>query len=156
MQFWGMRHGAAAYVDEQLQVLPLGPRLGRNQQQEWFRLRSGRAVKMLPRFGDRAIGWRCQPPRALEFLHFFRLKAKSASDNRDGLLSPLLPAITPNHYCKFKTSKSQRMTEYDIPRISRGKKDHDPKMIGLWKVGRTIGKGSSGSLVIRHSSLFNR
>lgn len=28
----------------------------------------------------------------------------------------------------------------------RHKKDDDPKMIGLWKVGRTIGKGSSGAL----------
>ena len=25
------------------------------------------------------------------------------------------------------------------------KRDGDPKMIGLWKVGRTIGKGSSGA-----------
>lgn len=28
------------------------------------------------------------------------------------------------------------------PRLS--KREGDPKMIGLWKVGRTIGKGSSG------------
>lgn len=26
----------------------------------------------------------------------------------------------------------------------RGKKEDDPKMIGLWKIGRTIGKGSCG------------
>ncbi|TCD67958.1 hypothetical protein EIP91_011759 [Steccherinum ochraceum] len=38
------------------------------------------------------------------------------------------------------------MTESDIPRIPRrGKRDDDPKMIGLWKIGRTIGKGSSGA-----------
>ncbi|PSR72834.1 hypothetical protein PHLCEN_2v11331 [Hermanssonia centrifuga] len=35
-----------------------------------------------------------------------------------------------------------------IPRIPRrSKKDDDPKMIGLWKIGRTIGKGSSGTWV---------
>lgn len=30
-------------------------------------------------------------------------------------------------------------------RVSRrARKENDPKMIGLWKIGRTIGKGSSG------------
>ncbi|KAH8104005.1 kinase-like domain-containing protein [Cristinia sonorae] len=40
-----------------------------------------------------------------------------------------------------------------MPRIPRrGKKDDDPKMIGLWKIGRTIGKGSSGRVrIARHS-----
>ncbi|PCH44190.1 Pkinase-domain-containing protein [Wolfiporia cocos MD-104 SS10] len=34
----------------------------------------------------------------------------------------------------------------------RGKKGDDPKMIGLWKVGRTIGKGSSGRVrIARHT-----
>ena len=28
----------------------------------------------------------------------------------------------------------------------RSKRDGDPKMIGLWKVGRTIGKGNSDSI----------
>lgn len=33
----------------------------------------------------------------------------------------------------------------DYPRHSRlDRGDVDPKMIGLWKVGRTIGTGSSG------------
>ncbi|KAF8840829.1 Pkinase-domain-containing protein [Paxillus ammoniavirescens] len=37
-----------------------------------------------------------------------------------------------------------------LPRKNRG--DDDPKMIGLWKVGRTIGKGSSGGVrIARHS-----
>ncbi|KZT10095.1 Pkinase-domain-containing protein [Laetiporus sulphureus 93-53] len=37
-----------------------------------------------------------------------------------------------------------------IPR--RNRKDDDPKMIGLWKVGRTIGKGSSGRVrIARHT-----
>ncbi|KIJ20669.1 hypothetical protein PAXINDRAFT_174169 [Paxillus involutus ATCC 200175] len=37
-----------------------------------------------------------------------------------------------------------------LPRKNRG--DDDPKMIGLWKVGRTIGKGSSGRVrIARHS-----
>ncbi|KIK99345.1 hypothetical protein PAXRUDRAFT_132278 [Paxillus rubicundulus Ve08.2h10] len=37
-----------------------------------------------------------------------------------------------------------------LPRKNRG--DDDPKMIGLWKVGRTIGKGSSGVVrIARHS-----
>lgn len=33
----------------------------------------------------------------------------------------------------------------ESPRLSRlDRGEDDPKMIGLWKVGRTIGKGSSG------------
>ncbi|KAI0352375.1 Pkinase-domain-containing protein [Trametes cingulata] len=36
----------------------------------------------------------------------------------------------------------------------RGGKDSDPKMIGLWKVGRTIGKGSSGRVrLARHTKM---
>ncbi|THH32026.1 hypothetical protein EUX98_g2161 [Antrodiella citrinella] len=40
-----------------------------------------------------------------------------------------------------------------MPRIPRrNRKDDDPKMIGLWKIGRTIGKGSSGRVrIARHS-----
>ncbi|OSD05526.1 Pkinase-domain-containing protein [Trametes coccinea BRFM310] len=38
----------------------------------------------------------------------------------------------------------------ELPR--RSKRDGDPKMIGLWKVGRTIGKGSSGRVrLARHT-----
>ena len=34
----------------------------------------------------------------------------------------------------------------DTPRLPRKlKKEDDPKVIGLWKIGRTIGKGSSGT-----------
>ncbi|KAH9945731.1 kinase-like domain-containing protein [Amylocystis lapponica] len=41
-------------------------------------------------------------------------------------------------------------TTLRIPR--RNRQDDDPKMIGLWKVGRTIGKGSSGRVrIARHS-----
>lgn len=33
----------------------------------------------------------------------------------------------------------------DTPRLPRkSRKEDDPKVIGLWKIGRTIGKGSSG------------
>ncbi|KAF9244666.1 Pkinase-domain-containing protein [Melanogaster broomeanus] len=41
----------------------------------------------------------------------------------------------------------------DYPRLlRRNRGDHDPKMIGSWKVGRTIGKGSSGRVrIARHS-----
>ncbi|GJE90970.1 Pkinase-domain-containing protein [Phanerochaete sordida] len=41
----------------------------------------------------------------------------------------------------------------DSIRVSRRvRKENDPKMIGLWKIGRTIGKGSSGRVrVARHS-----
>ncbi|KAF9219816.1 Pkinase-domain-containing protein [Gyrodon lividus] len=43
--------------------------------------------------------------------------------------------------------------EDDYPRLQRKNRgDDDPKMIGLWKVGRTIGKGSSGRVrIARHS-----
>ncbi|KAH7885850.1 Pkinase-domain-containing protein [Phlebopus sp. FC_14] len=43
--------------------------------------------------------------------------------------------------------------EDDIPRLPRKTRgENDPKMIGLWKVGRTIGKGSSGRVrIARHS-----
>ncbi|KAF9485484.1 Pkinase-domain-containing protein [Pholiota conissans] len=38
------------------------------------------------------------------------------------------------------------------PFAMRPKKPHDPKMIGLWKVGRTLGKGFSGHVrIARHS-----
>jgi hypothetical protein len=34
----------------------------------------------------------------------------------------------------------------DTPRLaSKLRKEDDPKVIGLWKIGRTIGKGSSGT-----------
>lgn len=37
------------------------------------------------------------------------------------------------------------MDDDDYPRLPRRNRgEDDPKMIGLWKVGRTIGKGSSG------------
>jgi hypothetical protein len=39
------------------------------------------------------------------------------------------------------------MSEEKSPRLHRrrmGEQD-DPKMIGLWKIGRTIGKGSQGA-----------
>ncbi|KAF7796331.1 hypothetical protein EIP86_007508 [Pleurotus ostreatoroseus] len=41
----------------------------------------------------------------------------------------------------------------NMPHMSRRhRKDDDPKMIGLWKIGRTIGKGSSGRVrIARHS-----
>ncbi|CCM02446.1 uncharacterized protein FIBRA_04545 [Fibroporia radiculosa] len=44
------------------------------------------------------------------------------------------------------------MTSADVSHIPRrNKKQDDPKMIGLWKVGRTIGKGSSGRVrIARH------
>ncbi|KAH7106012.1 kinase-like domain-containing protein [Auriculariales sp. MPI-PUGE-AT-0066] len=46
------------------------------------------------------------------------------------------------------------MSDADATRrgVRRSKRDEDPKMIGNWKVGRTIGKGSSGRVKIaRHS-----
>ncbi|KAI0272770.1 kinase-like domain-containing protein [Gloeopeniophorella convolvens] len=41
----------------------------------------------------------------------------------------------------------------DAPRLVRKlRKEEDPKVIGLWKIGRTIGKGSSGRVrIARHS-----
>lgn len=36
------------------------------------------------------------------------------------------------------------MADYNFLHPRDGKKDTDPSMIGLWKIGRTIGKGSSG------------
>ncbi|KAI0289554.1 kinase-like domain-containing protein [Russula brevipes] len=41
----------------------------------------------------------------------------------------------------------------DTPRLARKlRKEDDPKVIGLWKIGRTIGKGSSGRVrIARHS-----
>ncbi|KAG1899572.1 kinase-like domain-containing protein [Suillus fuscotomentosus] len=43
--------------------------------------------------------------------------------------------------------------DHDYPRLPRrNRSGDDPKMIGLWKVGRTIGKGSSGRVrIARHS-----
>ncbi|KAI0923775.1 hypothetical protein AcV5_009234 [Taiwanofungus camphoratus] len=45
------------------------------------------------------------------------------------------------------------MTNSDMSHMPRrNKKEDDPKMIGLWKVGRTIGKGSSGRVrIARHT-----
>ncbi|KAG2150302.1 Pkinase-domain-containing protein [Suillus bovinus] len=45
------------------------------------------------------------------------------------------------------------MDDDDCPRLPRrNRTEDDPKMIGLWKVGRTIGKGSSGRVrIARHS-----
>ncbi|KAI0051029.1 Pkinase-domain-containing protein [Auriscalpium vulgare] len=45
------------------------------------------------------------------------------------------------------------MPEGDIPRLPRrNRKGDDPKVIGLWKIGRTIGKGSSGRVrIARHA-----
>ncbi|KAG1785573.1 Pkinase-domain-containing protein [Suillus plorans] len=45
------------------------------------------------------------------------------------------------------------MDNDDYPRLPRrNRSGDDPKMIGLWKVGRTIGKGSSGRVrIARHS-----
>ncbi|KAG0705566.1 Pkinase-domain-containing protein [Suillus ampliporus] len=45
------------------------------------------------------------------------------------------------------------MDDDDYPRLPRrNRSEDDPKMIGLWKVGRTIGKGSSGRVrIARHS-----
>ncbi|KAL4250336.1 hypothetical protein ABKN59_005915 [Abortiporus biennis] len=45
------------------------------------------------------------------------------------------------------------MSDSDSARIPRrSKKEDDPKMIGLWKIGRTIGKGSCGRVrIARHS-----
>ncbi|KAG1735544.1 Pkinase-domain-containing protein [Suillus lakei] len=45
------------------------------------------------------------------------------------------------------------MEDDDYPRLPRrNRSEDDPKMIGLWKVGRTIGKGSSGRVrIARHS-----
>ncbi|OBZ73948.1 Serine/threonine-protein kinase HSL1 [Grifola frondosa] len=59
-----------------------------------------------------------------------------------------VPAST-LHYDQTDTN----MAGNDVSRIPRrNKKDDDPKMIGLWKVGRTIGKGSSGRVrIARHS-----
>ncbi|KAF8433219.1 kinase-like domain-containing protein [Boletus edulis BED1] len=40
----------------------------------------------------------------------------------------------------------------EYPRVPRKHREDDPKMIGLWKVGRTIGKGSSGRVrIARHA-----
>ena len=40
------------------------------------------------------------------------------------------------------------MSDEEYPRLPRKhRSEDDPKMIGLWKVGRTIGKGSSGTLL---------
>lgn len=36
-------------------------------------------------------------------------------------------------------------SDYDIPHLPRrNRKNDDPKVIGLWKIGRTIGQGASG------------
>ncbi|TFK51778.1 Pkinase-domain-containing protein [Heliocybe sulcata] len=45
------------------------------------------------------------------------------------------------------------ITEYDSPCIPRkSRKEDDPKMIGSWKIGRVIGKGSSGRVrIARHA-----
>ncbi|KDQ26766.1 hypothetical protein PLEOSDRAFT_1044044, partial [Pleurotus ostreatus PC15] len=45
------------------------------------------------------------------------------------------------------------MSRDDYPRLPRSKRPPaDPKRIGLWKIGRTIGKGSSGRVrIARHS-----
>ncbi|KAH7914812.1 Pkinase-domain-containing protein, partial [Hygrophoropsis aurantiaca] len=45
------------------------------------------------------------------------------------------------------------MDDDEFPRLPRKNQgEDDPKMIGLWKVGRTIGKGSSGRVrIARHS-----
>ncbi|KII87421.1 hypothetical protein PLICRDRAFT_112541 [Plicaturopsis crispa FD-325 SS-3] len=45
------------------------------------------------------------------------------------------------------------MKDGDVPHMPRRNKEaDDPKMIGLWKIGRTIGKGSSGRVrIARHS-----
>ncbi|KJA23602.1 hypothetical protein HYPSUDRAFT_76926 [Hypholoma sublateritium FD-334 SS-4] len=44
------------------------------------------------------------------------------------------------------------MTDNHNPFVVHTKKLHDPKMIGLWKVGRTLGKGFSGHVrIARHS-----
>ncbi|KAG2123836.1 Pkinase-domain-containing protein [Suillus clintonianus] len=45
------------------------------------------------------------------------------------------------------------MDDDEYPRLPRrNRSEDDPKMIGLWKVGRTIGKGSSGRVrIARHS-----
>ncbi|KAH7924279.1 Pkinase-domain-containing protein [Leucogyrophana mollusca] len=45
------------------------------------------------------------------------------------------------------------MADDDFPRLPRrNQAEDDPKMIGLWKIGRTIGKGSSGRVrIARHT-----
>ncbi|KAF8159663.1 kinase-like domain-containing protein [Crassisporium funariophilum] len=44
------------------------------------------------------------------------------------------------------------MSEQSNPLAFKAKSTHDPKMIGLWKVGRTLGKGFSGHVrIARHS-----
>ncbi|KAF8963441.1 kinase-like domain-containing protein [Flammula alnicola] len=44
------------------------------------------------------------------------------------------------------------MTDVHSPFTMHAKKTRDPKMIGLWKVGRTLGKGFSGHVrIARHS-----
>ena len=35
-------------------------------------------------------------------------------------------------------------------RMKKSGDDEDPKMIGQWKIGRTIGKGSSGQFVVSY------
>lgn len=42
------------------------------------------------------------------------------------------------------------VTDFEMPRMPRKNKTaDDPKMIGLWKIGRTIGQGSSGACLER-------
>lgn len=56
---------------------------------------------------------------------------------------PAHPELVGEH-TTLHVLKSEKMSD-SMPH-RRQRKDDDPKMIGLWKIGRTIGKGSSGAL----------
>lgn len=54
----------------------------------------------------------------------------------------------------YSSSLAAMENEYPtLPRQNHG--EDDPKMIGLWKVGRTIGKGSSGIYVATKNMRFH-
>jgi hypothetical protein len=50
----------------------------------------------------------------------------------------------------YRPTFSHSASMQDTPLLARKpRKEDDPKVIGLWKIGRTIGKGSSGRLLCR-------
>jgi hypothetical protein len=53
------------------------------------------------------------------------------------------------HYLFIDTTplSAQAFSMQSSPRLApKLRKEDDPKVIGLWKIGRTIGKGSSGTI----------
>ncbi|KAI0058992.1 hypothetical protein BV25DRAFT_1901867 [Artomyces pyxidatus] len=72
-------------------------------------------------------------------------------DHDDVAQKTLLRIAPPKRHKPLTSTRS--MLDDDAPRLPRrNRKGDDPKVIGLWKIGRTIGKGSSGRVrIARHS-----